>query len=76
MSIEKYRDVHKDIIQRRVDEAYENGHITKEEFENISPFEATEGRAYDLPKAHKAIPEGRNIPNLRSLRFGIFRPGS
>ena len=53
--------VHKDIITRTVKDAYENGYLEKNEFENIPPTEAKEGRAFGQPKAHKGIKEGKNI---------------
>ena len=62
--------VHQTHIQKIVDEAAQEGFITEQERFALIPAKPSEARAYGLVKAHKAVPEGKNIPPLRLVISG------
>ena len=75
--IRKYRrldecmlGVHHEEIKKAAKNALEEGIITKDVAENMTTPEPRPGRAYGMPKCHKPVKEGHNLPPLRLVISG------
>ena len=62
--------MHHEEIKKAAKNALEEGIITKDVAENMTTPEPRPGRAYGMPKCHKPVKEGHNLPPLRLVISG------
>ena len=62
--------VHYGIIKDSIQTAKESGIISQKLADQLLPDQPAEARAYAMPKAHKDVPEGKNLPPTRLVISG------
>lgn len=62
--------VHHDKLRQLVEQGFQAGFLNEKEKAGLIPEKPGEARAYGMPKAHKAVPEGKKIPPVRLVISG------
>jgi hypothetical protein len=63
-------NVHHDKLRQLVEQGFQAGFLDEKERVGLIPEKPGEARAYGMPKAHKAVPEGKKIPPVRLVISG------